>query len=358
MTGMKSVYGRWRGRLGAGALAIVAACGALLGVVPHPARAQGADATVLDARDAFRRKDRNRLAAARAAAAAERNPLAMWVDYWELTNRIGEAQQPEVDAFAQRWRGTYVEDRLRNDWLLELGRRRDWANFAVDFPRFRMNDDREVTCYSLARRPARRQGRARRGAPRPGSRSATPTTAAPCWRRRCSTRSSSSTANVWRKVRFAIDAGRPRAARQAACCWSARPRAARSPMSSTARRATSRAVPRRSGRVNAELTTLALMRMATNDPDAAAALLSDRWERRAARPTSRPGPGRSVAKQAAIQAAARGRRLLPARRRRFGQGRCRGRSAGRHAGLEGARRAARRRRQAALAAGACRRSTR
>ena len=58
------------------------------------------------------------------------NPLAMWVDYWELTNRLGEVQQAELDAFVQRWSGSYVEDRLRNDWLLELGRRRDWANFA------------------------------------------------------------------------------------------------------------------------------------------------------------------------------------------------------------------------------------
>ena len=63
-------------------------------------------------------------------------------------------------------RGTYVEDRLRNDWLLELGRRRDWAAFARDFPRFRMNDDREVTLLRAADRAPRRQGRARRGARR------------------------------------------------------------------------------------------------------------------------------------------------------------------------------------------------
>jgi soluble lytic murein transglycosylase len=59
---------------------------------------------------------------ARATAAAERNPLAMWVDYWELTNRLNEAQRNELNAFWARWAGTYVEDRLRNDWLLELGR--------------------------------------------------------------------------------------------------------------------------------------------------------------------------------------------------------------------------------------------
>src|SRR5207237_8200544 len=82
-------------------------------------------------------------------AVATQHPLAMWVDYWELGNRLTEASQSEVNDFYARWHDTYVEDRLRNDWLLELGRRRDWANFAVDFPRFRMNDDREVTCYAL-----------------------------------------------------------------------------------------------------------------------------------------------------------------------------------------------------------------
>ena len=54
----------------------------------------------------------------------------MWVDYWELSNRLGDAQQAEIDAFAQRWTGTYVEDRLRNDWLLELGGGATGRNFA------------------------------------------------------------------------------------------------------------------------------------------------------------------------------------------------------------------------------------
>ena len=79
----------------------------------------------------------------------QRHPLAAWVDYWELNLRLGEVGQDELEAFYARWPGSYVEDRLRNDWLLELGRRRDWRNFAVEQPRFRMNDDREVTCYGL-----------------------------------------------------------------------------------------------------------------------------------------------------------------------------------------------------------------
>ena len=151
-----------------------------IGWLALPVRAQ--DGTILDAREAFRKKDSGRLAAARATAAAERNPLAMWVDYWELTNRISDAQQDELDA-VRRSAGParYVEDRLRNDWLLELGRRRDWDNFAAEYPRFRMNDDREVSVLRAADRPPRRQGRCTTPRSPHGWRSATPTTAARCW---------------------------------------------------------------------------------------------------------------------------------------------------------------------------------
>jgi soluble lytic murein transglycosylase len=114
-----------------------------------PARAQNPDDPVLQAREALRKRDRAALVAAKQAVNVAQHPLAQWVEHWELQNRLSEAQQPELDAFSARWPGTYVEDRLRNDWLLELGRRRDWANFRAELPRFRMNDDPQVTCYAL-----------------------------------------------------------------------------------------------------------------------------------------------------------------------------------------------------------------
>ena len=106
------------------------------------------DDVIRDARDAFQRHDRARLALLRATALTNRLPLAPWVDYWELTNRLSEVSADEVEQFYARWPGTYVEDRLRNDWLLEVGHRRDWDAFKRDYPRFRMNDDRSVTCYA------------------------------------------------------------------------------------------------------------------------------------------------------------------------------------------------------------------
>ncbi|MBC7664440.1 MAG: lytic transglycosylase domain-containing protein [Caulobacter sp.] len=106
------------------------------------------DDVIRDARDAFQRRDRARLALLRATAVTNRLPLAPWVDYWELANRLSEVSSDEVEQFYLRWPGSYVEDRLRNDWLLEVGHRHDWDAFKRDYPRFRMNDDRSVTCYA------------------------------------------------------------------------------------------------------------------------------------------------------------------------------------------------------------------
>ncbi len=263
-----SVYGR----LAAALVAAVVAC-----VAVPPAAAQSGNDTVLDARDAFRKKDSNRLAAARAAAQAGQHALLPWVEYWELTNRLTSAQQDEINAFYARWSGSYVEDRLRNDWLLELGRRRDWANFAIDYPRFRMNDDREVTCYALLTEHL--AGRDVRDA------------ALAAWLAQrdaddgCALMAQTlydagkfTAADVWLKARRSVDINRPRAARQAVGLmgtqWSKRVAdALDAPPRYLARHASA------ATRNQAEMATLALAQLANKDPEMAATMLADRWER-------------------------------------------------------------------------------
>ena len=289
---LESVYGRPRR-----ALVAMLIGASLLGVAPA-ACAQNNDANITDAREALRKKDRARLIVTRAVALAASHPLAMWPDYWELTNRIGEVQQAEVNEFAARWPGTYVEDRFRNDWLLELGKRRDWVNFAAEFPRFRMNDDREVTCYALlvdhlggkdVRDAALSNWLAQRDADDGCALLAATLVDAKLF----------TTADVWRKARFAIDAGRPRAARQAAVMISVAAGSAVTELAENPARYMSRSASAVS-RTNAELTLLALMRMASNDPEAASGQLSERWER--ALPADLAAWGwASVAKQSAMK---------------------------------------------------------
>ncbi|MDP9045344.1 MAG: transglycosylase SLT domain-containing protein [Pseudomonadota bacterium] len=266
---------------------------------PAPvARAQGAEQVIVDARDALRRKDRVRLLALRDLAVQTHSPLAMWPDYWELSNRIGEVQQPEVDQFVARWPGTYVEDRLRNDWLLELGKRRDWEHFALEYPRFRMNDDREVTCYALwldqqagkdVAAAARAAWLAQRDADDGCAAMAAGLYDAGVFK----------AADAWFKARRAVDAGRLRTARQAAALVGPETGAAMAELMDNPARYLARSAAA-SSRNGAELSTLALMRVAAADPDAAATQLTDRWDRLLP-PDLSAWAWASAAKQAALK---------------------------------------------------------
>ena len=107
-----------------------------------------ADAVISDMAQAFKRGDRKRLSAL--LPQAKGHPLEPWAAYWELRARLDEASHQEVRNFFARYPATYQEDRLRNDWLLLLGQRRDWSTLADEHPHYRMRDDRELRCYILS----------------------------------------------------------------------------------------------------------------------------------------------------------------------------------------------------------------
>ena len=133
-------------------LTSIALAGAALGVTAAPAQAQSqpplrADATVVDMAQAYKQRDRKRLSSL--LSQVRGHPLEPWAAYWELSTRLDEASGTEIQDFLSRYSGTYQEDRLRNEWLLQLGRNRDWVAFNREYPLYRMNDDRSVRCYAL-----------------------------------------------------------------------------------------------------------------------------------------------------------------------------------------------------------------
>jgi soluble lytic murein transglycosylase len=120
---------------------------------PPAANPNADDDTFLLLREAARQDD-----AAKANALASRLPgyvIPSYVDYYRLKPRLRDASEDEIRQFLKRWEGTAIADRLRNDWLLELGRRRDWANFDKQLPLFVKNDDYQVKCYALLSRLAK-----------------------------------------------------------------------------------------------------------------------------------------------------------------------------------------------------------
>ncbi|MBY4896655.1 lytic transglycosylase domain-containing protein [Cupriavidus sp. AU9028] len=166
----KGVY-RQRARVFALTTIAVALSGVLI-TMPASAQkrtvSQGtASATMIpsDPDDAFRalREAARRNDAARAYAISATlvdYPMPSYVEYFRIKPQLFDASglaridapDDEVRAFLQRYKGEAIADRMRNDWLLVLGKRRDWANFDAEYPRFVLKDDTQVECYALLSR--------------------------------------------------------------------------------------------------------------------------------------------------------------------------------------------------------------
>ncbi len=123
------------------------------GAMAAPApKASTADEALLKAYDAFRAGDAIKLQKFSSQAG---NPvLAPYLEYWRLKIRIEDAPEADVRAFLEQQQGSYLADRLRNDWLKELGRRGDWQNFDQTLPPL-VQDDLEVRCYAWLSRLSR-----------------------------------------------------------------------------------------------------------------------------------------------------------------------------------------------------------
>jgi len=238
------------------------------------------DNLIIDMNQAFKRGDRKKLSAL--LPQAKGHVLEPYAAYWELKARLGEATPQEVQDFYARYPNTYQEDRLRNDWLLLLGQRRDWGAFADQYPNFRMGDDREVRCYALLvehlKNPAadakladevRKNWYAQRDAD-DGCRAAA---------ERLVGSKNLNVQDVWQKARLALEGNRPRAARDAVAIVSPESAALVAELiDSPARFLTEKNIAIRSTRK--ELITLALVKMASADQSGAenaAAMMDTKW---------------------------------------------------------------------------------
>ena len=250
---------------------------ALLATPAAPVFAQPkGDQVLLDMQQAFRKGDRKKLE--QLLPQAKGHALEPWAAYWELKARLADASAQEVQAFLQRWAGTYQEDRLRNDWLQLLGQRRDWAQFAELHAQYRMQDDREVRCYALLVDEikgtagagivddVRRLWHSLRDADDGCTLAAAELHAA----------RKLSALDVWRKARLAVEANRPGVARKAVeiVAPDALPtlrEALDAPSKFLRAHATAR------GRMRQELVLLAIIKLAGSDIESAASQLDAKW---------------------------------------------------------------------------------
>lgn len=136
-------------------LTSIAFLGSLFSPIVATSLAQGRDnshldTVMLDMSQAYKQRDRR--AMSNMLPQLKGYVLEPWAAYWELANRLPEASTEDIQGFLTRFSGTYHEDRLRADWLMQLGRNKDWATINREFPLYRMGDERSLRCYGLQAR--------------------------------------------------------------------------------------------------------------------------------------------------------------------------------------------------------------
>ena len=238
-----------------------------------------ADAVITDMAQAFKRGDRKRLTAL--LPQAKGHLLEPWAAYWELKARLDEASHQEVRAFFARYPATYQEDRLRNDWLLLLGQRRDWSTLADEHQHYRMRDDRELRCYFLTIELLEKGPHASVSIADEvrknwmGMKEADDgcTLAAD----RLYFTKQFTALDIWRKARLMVEHNRPRTARNAVQivapdAASVAPEAINNAEKFLAKHI---AAPQK---VRQELVVLALVKIASTDPDKADKLMRNKWQ--------------------------------------------------------------------------------
>jgi len=233
-----------------------------------------ADDVILEMNQAFKKNDKAQLS--RLLPKAKGHALEPWAAYWEMRVRLDQASTAEIQEFLNTYAGTYAEDRLRNDWLLQLGRQRDWTTVAQEFPRFRMNDDKEVRCYAL-------------GTEAQLHKPETPHELKKLWYGLkdaddgCTTVAEKlydakklDNLDVWRKARLAMDNNRPRAAQLALNIESTEVGKQAILIHADPQKYLDKRIVAFT-RKRKELSVLALIRIANTDPDKAAQLLEKKW---------------------------------------------------------------------------------
>lgn len=231
------------------------------------------DAVILRMNEAFQKNDSQALT--ELLPRAEQHLLAPWAAYWELRTRLDRASNVEINDFLRRYAGTYQEDRLRNDWLVILGQRRDWTRFAAVASDYRMNDDRDVRCYALAMKSivshvnVADEVKAQWYAQKDAASDACALAAQSHYEAGYLT-----DADIWRKARLTTEARRFPAARLAVSMVAPQANAFLKDVLDTPEHFLSRATP--NSPLMQELTVLALIRLADSNVDMAAHLLTKR----------------------------------------------------------------------------------
>ena len=102
------------------------------------------DSAFLMARDAFRAGNRVKLD--RAAEQIGNHELAPYVESYQLRMAMDQGDTLAPRAFFERFDRAYVAEKLRADWIRWLGKRGNWAEIVVEYPKL-IAPEPDITCW-------------------------------------------------------------------------------------------------------------------------------------------------------------------------------------------------------------------
>ncbi len=127
----------------------IAARGDMSSTPPKQAIAASGDEKVMAAHDAFRNGEQVKLG--RVAQTVGGHELAPWVEYWQLRLKLENGDTAGIGEFLARNGGTYLAEKLRADWLKQLGKQQQWSEFSAAYPAL-LQPDQEIACDGLQAR--------------------------------------------------------------------------------------------------------------------------------------------------------------------------------------------------------------
>lgn len=122
------------------------------------AQAINNDDLFLVAKEAARTGDRNRLDQLSIELATY--DLGPYVEYWRLAAGLkADTPNAAIIDFLRRNEGSFVAEKLRSDWLKQLGKQQQWDQFDPQFALLKQ-PDQDLNCYALQSRLAKKDNAA------------------------------------------------------------------------------------------------------------------------------------------------------------------------------------------------------
>jgi len=111
----------------------------------------------LAAREAYRNGDNQTVV--EKAEALSRDPLGIYPRYWLLTRQVETVTPEQMLPFLNYYKGAWLTEKLRSEWLQVLGKRGEWPLFLQQYALLLDEPTTELRCYAFSARLAAEDAR-------------------------------------------------------------------------------------------------------------------------------------------------------------------------------------------------------